>query len=298
MKGRIIKLTAVLASAVIGITGCGVPAVDQSMPEVVAVSGAVDESADVAKGAPEDGTPLAQVPAESEGKTVETEKPDVNSEPESKTESEAESNTEPESKTESKTEPESEAVVESKPVTTDNKTTKEQADSSEAERQAAAKAEAERQAAEKAAREEAERQAAAKAEAERQAAEKAAREEAERQAAASQGQSSAINQVAPEFQNETPEERQARLDRQAAEAAQKSAEYEAAKKAAEEEAARKAAEEEAARQQEQQYSETYSCECGHWSYTIHSADELDAFYTALDAHQSECGSGRFGGGVN
>lgn len=285
MKGRIIKLTAVLASAVIGTTGCGVSAVDQSMPEVVAVSGAVDESADVAKGAPEDGTTLAQVPAESEGKTVETEKPDVNSEPESKTESEAESNTEPESKTESKTEPESEAVVESKPVTTDNKTTKEQADSSEAERQAAAKAEAERQAAEKAAREEAERQAAAKA-------------EAERQAAANQGQSSAVNQVGSQFEGETPEERQARLDRQAAEAAQKSAEYEAAKKAAEEEAARKAAEEEAARQQEQQYSETYSCECGHWSYTIHSADELDAFYTALDAHQSECGSGRFGGGVN
>lgn len=285
MKGRITKLTAVLASAVIGTTGCGVSAVDQSMPEVVAVSGAVDESADVAKGAPEDGTTLAQVPAESEGKTVETEKPDVNSEPESKTESEAESNTEPESKTESKTEPESEAVVESKPVTTDNKTTKEQADSSEAERQAAAKAEAERQAAEKAAREEAERQAAAKA-------------EAERQAAANQGQSSAVNQVGSQFEGETPEERQARLDRQAAEAAQKSAEYEAAKKAAEEEAARKAAEEEAARQQEQQYSETYSCECGHWSYTIHSADELDAFYTALDAHQSECGSGRFGGGVN
>lgn len=285
MKGRITKLTAVLASAVIGTTGCGVSAVDQSMPEVVAVSGAVDESADVAKGAPEDGTTLAQVPAESEGKTVETEKPDVNSEPESKTESEAESNTEPESKTESKIEPESEAVVESKPVTTDNKTTKEQADSSEAERQAAAKAEAERQAAEKAAREEAERQAAAKA-------------EAERQAAANQGQSSAVNQVGSQFEGETPEERQARLDRQAAEAAQKSAEYEAAKKAAEEEAARKAAEEEAARQQEQQYSETYSCECGHWSYTIHSADELDAFYTALDAHQSECGSGRFGGGVN
>lgn len=285
MKGRITKLTAVLASAVIGTTGCGVSAVEQSMPEVVAVSGAVDESADVAKGAPEDGTTLAQVPAESEGKTVETEKPDVNSEPESKTESEAESNTEPESKTESKTEPESEAVVESKPVTTDNKTTKEQADSSEAERQAAAKAEAERQAAEKAAREEAERQAAAKA-------------EAERQAAANQGQSSAVNQVGSQFEGETPEERQARLDRQAAEAAQKSAEYEAAKKAAEEEAARKAAEEEAARQQEQQYSETYSCECGHWSYTIHSADELDAFYTALDAHQSECGSGRFGGGVN
>ena len=285
MKGCITKLTAVLASAVIGTTGCGVSAVDQSMPEVVAVSGAVDESADVAKGAPEDGTTLAQVPAESEGKTVETEKPDVNSEPESKTESEAESNTEPESKTESKTEPESEAVVESKPVTTDNKTTKEQADSSEAERQAAAKAEAERQAAEKAAREEAERQAAAKA-------------EAERQAAANQGQSSAVNQVGSQFEGETPEERQARLDRQAAEAAQKSAEYEAAKKAAEEEAARKAAEEEAARQQEQQYSETYSCECGHWSYTIHSADELDAFYTALDAHQSECGSGRFGGGVN
>lgn len=285
MKRRIIKLTAVLASAVIGTTGCGVSAVDQSMPEVVAVSGAVDESADVAKGAPEDGTTLAQVPAESEGKTVETEKPDVNSEPESKTESEAESNTEPESKTESKIEPESEAVVESKPVTTDNKTTKEQADSSEAERQAAAKAEAERQAAEKAAREEAERQAAAKA-------------EAERQAAANQGQSSAVNQVGSQFEGETPEERQARLDRQAAEAAQKSAEYEAAKKAAEEEAARKAAEEEAARQQEQQYSETYSCECGHWSYTIHSADELDAFYTALDAHQSECGSGRFGGGVN
>lgn len=285
MKGRIIKLTAVLASAVIGTTGCGVSAVEQSMPEVVAVSGAVDESADVAKGAPEDGMTLAQVPAESEGKTVETEKPDVNSEPESKTESEAESNTEPESKTESKTEPESEAVVESKPVTTDNKTTKEQADSSEAERQAAAKAEAERQAAEKAAREEAERQAAAKA-------------EAERQAAANQGQSSAVNQVGSQFEGETPEERQARLDRQAAEAAQKSAEYEAAKKAAEEEAARKAAEEEAARQQEQQYSETYSCECGHWSYTIHSADELDAFYTALDAHQSECGSGRFGGGVN
>lgn len=292
MKGRITKLTAVLASAVIGATGCGVSAVDQSMPEVVAVSGAVDESADVAKGAPEDGTPLAQVPAESESKTNdESEKVIEESEAVEDSEevvNEGEKAVDESSKAIEESEVADEAVKENK---TDSKNeSKTNTDGTNVNSTAKGTA-SDDAAAERAA------------EADRQATEKAAREEAERQAAASQGQqnqgqSSAVNQVGSQFQGETPEERQARLEQQAAEAAQKSAEYEAAKKAAEEEAARKAAEEEAARQQEQQYSETYSCECGHWSYTIHSADELDAFYTALDAHQSECGSGRFGGGVN
>lgn len=294
MKGRIIKLTAVLASAVIGITGCGVSAVDQSMPEVVAVSGAADESADVAKGAPEDGTTLAQVPAESESKTNdESEKVIEESEAVEDSEevvNEGEKAVDESSKAIEESEVADEAVKENKTDSKNESKTNTDGTNVNSTAKGTASDDAERQAAEKAAREEAERQAA----------EKAAREEAERQAAASQGQqnqgqSSAVNQVGSQFQDETPEERQARLEQQAAEAAQKSAEYEAAKKAAEEEAARKAAEEEAARQQ---YSETYSCECGHWSYTIHSADELDAFYTALDAHQSECGSGRFGGGVN